>query len=125
MSLLTLSLLPLAVAVIAAGIAFLYVPSRWQPGAPLDPRLELVAEAAKAVAVVAGLAWLGMYGLAQMQDEPDRPPTARERFCSKHRCIGDWQNARGYRVQCADGAYSFSGGVSGSCSGHGGNGGFR
>jgi hypothetical protein len=48
------------------------------------------------------------------------PQTNRERFCDRHDCIGDWENADGYRVHCLDGAYSFSGGESGACSSHGG-----
>ena len=41
-------------------------------------------------------------------------------FCSSHDCIGNFANGRGYVVQCADGSYSHSGGISGACSHHGG-----
>jgi hypothetical protein len=41
-------------------------------------------------------------------------------FCTTHSCIGDWTNPSGYIVQCADGTWSHSGGVSGACSWHGG-----
>jgi len=34
--------------------------------------------------------------------------------------IPNYDNGRGYRVQCADGMYSQSGGIQGACSGHGG-----
>lgn len=34
--------------------------------------------------------------------------------------IPNYENGRGYRVQCADGMYSHSGGIQGACSGHGG-----
>ena len=34
--------------------------------------------------------------------------------------IPNYENGTGYRVQCADGMYSHSGGRSGACSGHGG-----
>ncbi len=34
--------------------------------------------------------------------------------------IPNYDNGRGYRVQCADGMYSKSGGIQGACSGHGG-----
>jgi hypothetical protein len=34
--------------------------------------------------------------------------------------IPNYENGRGYRVQCADGMYSRSGGIQGACSGHGG-----
>ena len=34
--------------------------------------------------------------------------------------IPNYENGTGYRVQCADGMYSHSGGRPGACSGHGG-----
>ncbi len=34
--------------------------------------------------------------------------------------IPNYDNGRGYRVQCADGTYSQSGGIQGACSHHGG-----
>jgi hypothetical protein len=34
--------------------------------------------------------------------------------------IPNYENGRGYRVQCSDGMYSHSGGIQGACSGHGG-----
>jgi hypothetical protein len=34
--------------------------------------------------------------------------------------IPNYENGRGYRVQCADGTYSHSGGIQGACSHHGG-----
>lgn len=43
-------------------------------------------------------------------------------FCSYFNCIKSfWQSTNGYVMQCQDGMYSHSGGVSGSCSQHGGN----
>jgi hypothetical protein len=42
-------------------------------------------------------------------------------FCSTHQCIGSFETEPGYIVQCTDGTYSHSGGISGSCSRHGGN----
>jgi hypothetical protein len=43
-------------------------------------------------------------------------------FCSYFNCIPSfWDSTNGYVEQCADGAYSHSGGRSGSCSSHGGN----
>ena len=36
-------------------------------------------------------------------------------------CINNFWNGRGYVEQCQDGSYSKSGGISGSCSYHGGN----
>jgi hypothetical protein len=47
------------------------------------------------------------------------PPAA---FCQYFRCIANFGNGRGYVVQCRDGTFSKSGGISGSCSSHGGNG---
>jgi hypothetical protein len=41
-------------------------------------------------------------------------------FCSTHVCIPNYPNGTGTTVQCADGAYSQSGGKQGACSGHGG-----
>lgn len=66
-------------------------------------------------AAAAGVGWLAT--------APAPPPGSRAAFCQKHECIGDWEHARGSRVRCADGAYSFSGGIQGACSSHGGLGG--
>lgn len=41
-------------------------------------------------------------------------------FCSSHQCIANFPNGNGYVVQCADGEWSHSGGLSGACSHHGG-----
>ena len=41
-------------------------------------------------------------------------------FCSTHGCIANFPNGNGYVVQCADGEWSHSGGLSGACSDHGG-----
>jgi PASTA domain len=43
-------------------------------------------------------------------------------LCSWINCIPSfWSSTNGYVIQCADGEFSHSGGVSGSCSSHGGN----
>ena len=43
-------------------------------------------------------------------------------FCSYFACIASfWRYTNGYVEECADGYYSHSGGVSGSCSSHSGN----
>jgi hypothetical protein len=42
------------------------------------------------------------------------------RFCSTHSCIANFANGNGYIVQCNDGDWSHSGGLSGACSDHGG-----
>jgi len=48
--------------------------------------------------------------------------SAPSTFCSYFNCIASfWQSTNGYVIQCADGTYSHSGGVQGSCSYHGGN----
>jgi hypothetical protein len=41
-------------------------------------------------------------------------------FCATHGCIENFPNGNGYIVQCADGNWSHSGGISGACSDHGG-----
>lgn len=41
-------------------------------------------------------------------------------FCSYFPCITTFANGHGYVIECTDGKYSKSGGVSGACSGHGG-----
>lgn len=41
-------------------------------------------------------------------------------FCAAHRCIDNFEEGRGSIVQCADGMWSHSGGLSGACSWHGG-----
>jgi hypothetical protein len=49
-----------------------------------------------------------------------RPPAD---LCFYIDCITTfWSSTNGYVIQCADGEFSHSGGVSGSCSSHGGNG---
>jgi hypothetical protein len=43
-------------------------------------------------------------------------------LCDYLNCISSfWSSTNGYVIQCADGEFSHSGGVSGSCSSHGGN----
>ncbi len=42
-------------------------------------------------------------------------------FCSAHTCIKNFPNGNGTVVQCADGEWSHSGGLSGECSDHGGD----
>ncbi len=42
-------------------------------------------------------------------------------FCSYFTCIANFWNGNGYVEECQDGTYSKSGGISGSCSHHGGN----
>jgi hypothetical protein len=41
-------------------------------------------------------------------------------FCAKHRCIDNFSTGQGSIIQCADGMWSHSGGLSGACSRHGG-----
>jgi hypothetical protein len=41
-------------------------------------------------------------------------------FCSTHQCIPNFPNGNGSIVQCVDGEWSHSGGLSGACSDHGG-----
>lgn len=41
-------------------------------------------------------------------------------FCSTRQCIGAFTSEPGTIVQCSDGTYSHSGGISGACSRHGG-----
>jgi len=43
-----------------------------------------------------------------------------QQFCTVHQCIGNFQGEGGTIVQCSDGTYSHAGGISGSCSHHGG-----
>jgi hypothetical protein len=51
---------------------------------------------------------------------PSAPKAPEGGFCSTHTCIPNFENGRGYPVECADGMWSKSGGISGACSGHGG-----
>lgn len=45
-----------------------------------------------------------------------------EQFCSEHenKCIPNFRNGHGTVVECSDGEWSHSGGLSGACSDHGG-----
>ena len=46
------------------------------------------------------------------------PPSS---LCDYFNCIASFWNGRGYVMECSDGMYGKSGGISGSCSHHGGN----
>jgi hypothetical protein len=46
------------------------------------------------------------------------PPSA---FCTYFNCIASFWNGKGHVEECNDATYSKSGGISGSCSSHGGN----
>ena len=49
-------------------------------------------------------------------------PTPNPAFCQYFHCIPSfWKHTRGYVMPCDDGRYSHSGGVAGSCTGHGGD----
>jgi hypothetical protein len=55
------------------------------------------------------------------EDEVGSPSHATDsQFCSEHECIGSFETEPGTIVECSDGAYSHSGGLSGACSHHGG-----
>lgn len=41
-------------------------------------------------------------------------------FCASHECIANFPNGHGEVVECGDGEWSHSGGISGACSDHGG-----
>jgi hypothetical protein len=43
-----------------------------------------------------------------------------DQFCSTHTCIPSFADGHGTVVQCSDGEWSHSGGLSGACSDHGG-----
>jgi hypothetical protein len=43
-----------------------------------------------------------------------------EQFCASHRCIANFPNGHGEVVQCSDGEWSHSGGITGACADHGG-----
>ena len=43
-----------------------------------------------------------------------------EKFCEENSCIPNFSNGNGTVVECVDGEYSHSGGISGACSDHGG-----
>ncbi len=43
-----------------------------------------------------------------------------QQFCEEHHCIGNFTTEGGTVVECSDGSYSHSGGLSGACSDHGG-----
>jgi hypothetical protein len=43
-----------------------------------------------------------------------------QQFCEEHTCIGNFTTEPGTVVECSDGTYSHSGGISGACSDHGG-----
>lgn len=51
---------------------------------------------------------------------PQSAPTDSGSFCDTHACIANFDEGNGYIVQCADGMWSQSGGLSGACSYHGG-----
>jgi hypothetical protein len=53
-------------------------------------------------------------------DEPDYYYDDSDDYTAPGENIPNYENGRGYRVQCADGTYSHSGGIQGACSWHGG-----
>jgi hypothetical protein len=58
---------------------------------------------------------------AQVVEAPGSTSHATDsEFCSTHNCIENFPDGNGYVVQCVDGEWSHSGGLSGACSGHGG-----
>jgi hypothetical protein len=59
--------------------------------------------------------------LPTIPSDPSIPSdTSAASFCDTHDCIPNFDNGRGYPVQCTDGMWSGSGGIQGACSGHGG-----
>lgn len=60
---------------------------------------------------------------APPSQEPDYTPPQPYYTPPSGGNIPNYENGRGYRVQCNDGMYSHSGGIQGACSGHGGVGG--
>jgi len=54
------------------------------------------------------------------EPESESSPGGGGGFCSTHSCIPSYEDGHGYPVECADGEWSKSGGISGACSGHGG-----
>lgn len=55
------------------------------------------------------------------QDEVGSSSHATDaQFCSEHDCIGNFETEGGTVVECSDGTYSHAGGISGTCSDHGG-----
>jgi hypothetical protein len=46
--------------------------------------------------------------------------TEDTQFCETHKCIANFSNGNGAVVECNDGEWSHSGGISGACSHHGG-----
>jgi hypothetical protein len=58
---------------------------------------------------------------AEYATPPPPPlPAMKLGFCDTHTCIPNFPNGNGYIVQCSDGEWSHSGGLSGACSWHGG-----
>jgi hypothetical protein len=113
-----------------------------QPGA--SPNAKDTIENELHAAVCAGRIPLRVAQLAIARDwrhagvsmpvlEPSPPPSPPSRasvgssshagdaaFCSSHRCIANFPNGDGTIVQCADGEWSHSGGLTGVCNRHGG-----
>jgi hypothetical protein len=57
----------------------------------------------------------------QVVEQPGSSSHATDdQFCSTHQCIENFPNGNGSIVQCQDGEWSHSGGLSGACSDHGG-----
>jgi hypothetical protein len=78
---------------------------------------EVAALPVGSLAAAVGVAWL-----VSLPGDPPPKPGTRAAFCAKHECIGSWETAAGFRIQCSDGTWSFSGGRQGTCSSHGGTG---
>lgn len=68
----------------------------------------------------AGITPRGCAGAGPALPSPRTTSAPSADFCTTHTCIPNFPNGNGYIVQCADGEWSHSGGLSGACSGHGG-----
>lgn len=67
-----------------------------------------------------GSASAGTTGSDQVEGPGSSSHATDVEFCTTHACIPNFPNGNGYIVQCADGEWSHSGGLSGACSYHGG-----
>lgn len=55
-----------------------------------------------------------------VESAPESEQVDSSEFCATHECIDNFEEGRGYAVQCEDGTWSQSGGIQGACSHHGG-----
>src|SRR4051812_28126218 len=82
----------------------------------MRPALQVIRTTVAVGATVVAVGGVGYGGLQLAAGQQ----SARDRWCADHDCVSTYAEGDGQKVQCSDGVWSWSGGVQGACSYHGG-----